>query len=589
MGKNLPFLLIVFFIISLFCASAYGQSSPNTNMETGKLYKTDLDREFDRGSNITFTNLSEKTIEDLVLLGKIWGFAKYYHPVIASGQYNWDYELFRILPKVISCGSKEERNSVLYNWVKKIGEIKKVRTREIKDSSRVRLFPDLAWISDKSELGDSLSASLTRIRDAERDSSHYYFSFHKVSGNPVFTNERAYDSLAYPDAGFRILSLFRYWNIVNYLSPYKYRVDGNWNEILKGFLPKFINSKDELGYRLTVMELITKLRDTHANIQGKDKVFDSYRGTNISALIVNFVEGKPVITGYFDEELGKKSGLKKGDIILSINNENVSDIVKKKLPYASASNEAQKFFRIALGLLRTNDNYLSLSYERNGKVYENKIECYPLNTINVGQIMQQKIKCWKFLKDDIGYIYPGSIRKDSLEKIMSEFKNTKGIVIDMRCYPGDYIVFAVGNYFFPAQREFMKISHVSMDEPGLFTFSEAASAGSDNPQYYKGKVIVLVNEVTLSQAEMTTMSLRASPNTLVIGGTTAGADGDVSLLALPGGVRTMITGTGIYYPDGKETQGMGIIPDIMVTPTIKGITEGRDELLEKAIELISAK
>jgi C-terminal processing protease CtpA/Prc len=44
---------------------------------------------------------------------------------------------------------------------------------------------------------------------------------------------------------------------------------------------------------------------------------------------------------------------------------------------------------------------------------------------------------------------------------------------------------------------------------------------------------------------------------------------------------------GIYYPDGKETQRVGIVPDIEVKPTIQGVREGRDELMEKAVELIN--
>jgi len=44
---------------------------------------------------------------------------------------------------------------------------------------------------------------------------------------------------------------------------------------------------------------------------------------------------------------------------------------------------------------------------------------------------------------------------------------------------------------------------------------------------------------------------------------------------------------GVYYPDGQQTQRIGIVPDIVVKPTIKGIQEGRDELLEKAIEIIN--
>jgi len=48
----------------------------------------------------------------------------------------------------------------------------------------------------------------------------------------------------------------------------------------------------------------------------------------------------------------------------------------------------------------------------------------------------------------------------------------------------------------------------------------------------------------------------------------------------------MISGIGVYYPDGKETQRLGIVPDLVVKPTIEGIKKGKDELLEKAIELI---
>ncbi|CCH57291.1 peptidase S41 [Fibrisoma limi BUZ 3] len=55
------------------------------------------------------------------------------------------------------------------------------------------------------------------------------------------------------------------------------------------------------------------------------------------------------------------------------------------------------------------------------------------------------------------------------------------------------------------------------------------------------------------------------------------------------GLRTMFSGIGVYYPDGLETQRIGIVPDIDVKPTIQGIREGRDELLERAVELIKGQ
>ena len=48
----------------------------------------------------------------------------------------------------------------------------------------------------------------------------------------------------------------------------------------------------------------------------------------------------------------------------------------------------------------------------------------------------------------------------------------------------------------------------------------------------------------------------------------------------------MITGYGVFYPDGKQTQRVGIVPDLEIYPTIKGIKDGKDEVLEKAIEMI---
>ena len=101
-----------------------------------------------------------------------------------------------------------------------------------------------------------------------------------------------------------------------------------------------------------------------------------------------------------------------------------------------------------------------------------------------------------------------------------------------------------------------------------------------------GKVVILVDEVSQSQAEYTAMAFRASPHAIVVGSTTAGADGNVSEFAFPGGLHTMISGIGVFYPDKKPTQQIGIVPDKVVYPTIEGIRDGRDEVLEEGIRQI---
>ena len=44
------------------------------------------------------TRLAET--EKLAATAKVWGFLKYYHPKVADGKYNWDEQLFNVLPEI---------------------------------------------------------------------------------------------------------------------------------------------------------------------------------------------------------------------------------------------------------------------------------------------------------------------------------------------------------------------------------------------------------------------------------------------------------------------------------------------------------
>jgi hypothetical protein len=83
----------------------------------------DTDREFDTGSGIAISELSKTQIENLALLGKVWGFLKYHHPAVVSGQRHWDYDLFRILPNVLAADGRETAQVALRDWIRGLGDI----------------------------------------------------------------------------------------------------------------------------------------------------------------------------------------------------------------------------------------------------------------------------------------------------------------------------------------------------------------------------------------------------------------------------------------------------------------------------------
>lgn len=550
------------------------------------LSKADIDTQFDKGSIISKVKLSESKILDLAVLGKVWGFLKYHHPEIASGNYNWDYELFRIMPSIIAAKTVIERNDILSVWIDKIGLVLEQETPNL-DSEKVKISPDLAWINNE-ELGEQLTQKLNKIKTAKRKSESYYIGF-LGSGNPDFKNEKSYSTMKFPDAGFRLLSLYRYWNMIHYYFPYKNLIEDDWNGVLKEFIPKFSNAGNELEYKQTALALIARIHDTHANIWDNDQTLERSKGLNFAPLEINFVENKAIVIDYFDKDLGEKTGLKIGDEIVSINGKKVEDIVKEMLPLTPASNYPTQLRDISRKLLRTNDSTLNIEYSQNNLSKSTNLSCYNLKTVNIYKKYQKKDTCFKFINTEIAYLNPGNVKNQYFKEILPLISKTKGLVIDFRSYPSDFIVFSLSEFLLPEKKSFVKFSKGSVTSPGLFTINKTIEVGKNNKDYYKGKVVILINETTQSSAEYHTMAFRTAPKATVIGSTTAGADGDVSRFYLPGGISTMISGIGVYYPDGRETQRVGIIPNIEIKPTIKGIKEGKDELLEKAIEIINQK
>jgi len=82
------------------------------------------------------------------------------------------------------------------------------------------------------------------------------------------------------------------------------------------------------------------------------------------------------------------------------------------------------------------------------------------------------------------------------------------------------------------------------------------------------------------------MYLRIAGRVVFVGAPTAGCVGNAAFIRLPAGGRMSFTGMSVTWPDGSPFRGVGIIPDVEAGRTIRGLIEGRDEILEKGIETL---
>jgi len=596
MSKIKP-LLVAIFLFGTSCRALPQSVAFNGGMELPVQNATVIQRSpskpeedtvFKRASHIDTITVNQQQIVNLTALGQLWGFLKYHHPVIAQGNYNWDAALFRVMPGANNAKNNQELSNVLEKWVDSLGVPPVCKDcTPITKSADTKMVPDYGMLFTQKVFSASLTNKLTYILNNRYTGAGYYIDM-LPNGNPAFLHENSYSKMIYPDEGYRLLCLFRYWNMINYFYPYKYAIGENWNNVLGDCIPKFINSPNATDYVLTTLALIARVHDMHANIWSMNAALSAYKGKFAVPFSAKFIGEQLVVAGYYNDTLNIKQLVKPGDIIEKINGQDVGALVKKYLPYTPASNYATQLRDLAQQfLLRSSTTTFNLEIVRDGKRQNITVTGISRAAINysIDGNPDPNAPGYYLINDQIGYVFPGRYKNTDLPKIEELFAKTKGIIIDMRCYPSDFMPFTFVPFIKADESSFVKFTKGSASDPGWFVFKEIVTTPS--LKLYKGKVVVIVNSTTQSQAEYTTMAFQSSPNVTVIGSQTAGADGDVSAIQLPGGIATMISGLGVYYPDGTETQRKGVKIDVIVKPTIEGIKAGRDELLERAKTIIS--
>lgn len=549
--------------------------------------KADLDTAFANGSGISEFKLTNQLIENLSVTGQFWGFLKYHHPAIAKGDYNWDAELFRLLPSIIQAKNNQELNTALEKFLDKLPKPDPCKNCKSIASGNYEIQPNYGSLFDGKIVEESLLKKLEFVRDNRNTAANYYIDMAPNIGNPVFKNEKPYLKMTYPDDGYRLLSLYRYWAMINYFFPYKDVIGHDWNNVLKTSLTEFVNAKNELDYGTAALKLIASVNDTHANLWSGSKAINDFKGKYAAPFQTTFIEKKLVITDLYKDTLDVKSKLKIGDVITAINGKDVNLLINDYLPFTPASNYDTQLRDLPnIYLLRGNELKLTIKINRDGSDFDYDI---PMRIFGRGGKNSdfEKAEPFKLINENTGYVFPGKYKNAMLPEIKTKFENTKGIIVDMRCYPSEFMPFTFGNYIKNLSTPFVKFTVGSVDYPGSFKFRPTIANGKKSSDNYRGRVVVIVNSTSQSQAEYTTMAFQSSPNVKVIGSTTAGADGNVSYIVLPGGLNTMISGIGVFYPDGKPTQRVGVKIDKVIYPTINGIKQGKDELLDKAIETLN--
>jgi C-terminal processing protease CtpA/Prc len=415
-------------------------------------------------------------------------------------------------------------------------------------------------------------------------------------GNPEFTNEPSHSTGDLAEPAIRALAVFRLWNILEYWFPYRDLMEPDRVAILRDALSSAWTVQRLDDYQRALIELIAHARDTHANIWS---ALDARPPVGAYALPVTLrmIEGQPVVAAFSSETLGPGSGLRVGDAILAVDGVSVDSLFRAWTPLYAASNDTRREYEMARGIVRGASPSAELLIDRDGKRMTLRVPRAPLAQVNrfAGITHDLPGATFQMLTAEVAYVKLGSLKKDSVPLYFERARNARVLVLDLRNYPSDFPIYTVAARLTPSAMPFAKFTVADWSNPGAFVWGvtpstrpgQSALGGrlefGSNAGFGERKTVILVDEVTLSSAEFHAMAFRTAPGAIVVGSTTAGADGDVSPVPLPGGMRAAITGLGVFYPDGRPTQRVGIIPDLVVRPTLRGFRAGRDEVLEAGV------
>jgi hypothetical protein len=370
------------------------------------------------------------------------------------------------------------------------------------------------------------------------------------------------------------------WNVLQHFYPYFDFVQVDWFQVLEEVLLSTLEAEDEATFIEGISRMAAQLRDGHARI-GLER---SYREDYQPDLQLDWIEEQLVVIG-----AGNWAGisLQPGDIIRSIDGIPAAQVIETAEALISGATPQWIRYRAAREVLRGSaGSSVTIEYLGADGVVREVSLTRNLSPVELEMLrLESRPDLITEIETGIFYVDLNLITERDLTRTLSRLEGASGIIFDMRGYP----------------RTFKPITHL-IDHPVIFvhgyvplvTYPDRLNMDfelstwelePDVPRL-TANTVFLIDGRAYSAAESFLGIVEHYQLGELVGQTTAGTNGNVNQILLPGGYTLAWTGMKVLKHDGSQHHGVGIQPTEYVNQTIQGIREGRDEQLERALEIL---
>jgi C-terminal processing protease CtpA/Prc len=382
------------------------------------------------------------------------------------------------------------------------------------------------------------------------------------------------------DRATRLAAVALCWNVFQHFYPYFEIFKIDWQSELLGGLEAAATDWDEHMFCNTLARMVAALRDGHGFVQLLD-----LKELGELPLTWEWVQDQLVITETLPE--AAKLGLQIGDGIRGIDGKEADAVIEAAETLISSATAQWKRCR-ALSQLRhgPRDALVMLRVGRPG-IPERVIELR-YTPESRPRPRRWPAEVFSELKPGIFYFDTCSGTSEQFEAALSKLETAKGVVFDIRGYPNICTKFLRHLTDTPLLSAIWKVPFVHQPDQRVPAYVELGRWTLEplQPRLF-GKIAFLTDASAVSYAESILGIVEAYRLGDIVGSPTAGTNGDINSCVLPGGYRVSWTGMRVVKHDGSEHHGVGIRPTIPISYTMKGIAEGRDEFLERALEVVN--
>ncbi len=380
------------------------------------------------------------------------------------------------------------------------------------------------------------------------------------------------------DLYVRLADIAIAWNVFQHFYPYFDVVKTNWRAALTEALTDAYSDKNQMDFLKTLRKFTAKLKDGHVRVNVQGNTFEDY----LLPLDWDWIENRLVITNILDKTLAP---IHRGDVVERINGIAAKDALKGEEQYISAATQGWRRCRALAALLGGEKNKkFQLEIKRDGLIYHKTVSASLSVQDYYTLLLKDTIKSKK-LEEGIYYLNLTQASWEEIDQLMPELQKAKSIICDLRGYPN-------GNHYLITHllktkdtAKWMWIPQIIYPDFEQVAFDKMGWSLEPSKPTLSAKMVFITDARAISYAESYLGYIEGYKLATIVGQPTAGTNGNINTFALPGGYFVSWTGMRVVKIDGSQHHGVGIIPNVPVARTLSGVKSGRDEFLEKALEI----